>query len=453
MEIILLSGDSSKRLWPLSNGMRTKQFLQLLRRPDGQKESMVQRVVRQIEEASLSTSITIVAGATQRDSIESQLGTSVTMLTEPERRDTFPAILLAAAHLAMERGCSRDEVVVAMPCDTYTENSYFDKVHTMASLVEDNVAELVLMGIAPTNPSTKFGYVIPAASQDPDLPYRIVEQFVEKPHEEHAKELLSQQALWNGGVFAFRLGYMIDFLNRYLPVTRFAELLQRYAELPRISFDYEVAEKAPSAAMVLYDGQWKDLGTWEAMAEELPETVMGNVVVGADTTNNIIINELGLPIVCDGLNNAVVIAGHDGILVCSKEDSENIRTYVEPLNNRPMYEERRWGTYRVLDDTRYPTGEHALTKSITLKPGKHISYQIHHHRSEVWTFVEGEGLFVLNGKMRKVKAGDTVVIPVEHYHAIKALTELTFIEVQAGHPLIEEDIERFDWDWEQYTNQ
>ena len=104
MEIILLSGDSSKRLWPLSNGMRTKQFLQLLRRPDGQKESMVQRVVRQIEEASLSSSITIVACATQRDSIESQLGASVTMVTEPERRDTFPAIVLAAAHLAMESG-------------------------------------------------------------------------------------------------------------------------------------------------------------------------------------------------------------------------------------------------------------------------------------------------------------------------------------------------------------
>ena len=168
MEIILLSGDSSKRLWPLSNGMRTKQFLQLLRRPDGQKESMVQRVVRQIEEASLSTSITIVAGATQRDSIESQLGTSVTMLTEPERRDTFPAILLAAAHLAMERGCSRDEVVVAMPCDTYTENSYFDKVHTMASLVEDNVAELVLMGIQPTYPSEKYGYVVPKAEVYPE---------------------------------------------------------------------------------------------------------------------------------------------------------------------------------------------------------------------------------------------------------------------------------------------
>ena len=451
MEIILLSGDSSKRLWPLSNGMRTKQFLQLLRRPDGQKESMVQRVVRQIEEASLSSSITIVACATQRDSIESQLGASVTMVTEPERRDTFPAIVLAAAHLAMERGCSRDEVVVAMPCDAYTESSYFDKVHTMATLVENNVAELVLMGIAPTSPSTKFGYVIPAASEETNATCRIVEQFVEKPHEERAKELLAQQALWNGGVFAFRLGYMVDLLSRYLPVTSFTELCQRYAELPNISFDYEVAEKATSAAMVLYDGQWKDLGTWEAMAEELPETIMGNVVVGSDTKNIIIINELGLPIVCDGISNAVVIAGHDGILVCSKEDSENIRTYVEPLNNRPMYEERRWGTYRVLDDTRYPTGEHALTKSITLKPGKHISYQIHHHRSEVWTFVEGEGLFVLNGEMRKVKAGDTVVIPVEHYHAIKALTELTFIEVQAGHPLIEEDIERFDWDWNQYV--
>ena len=112
-----------------------------------------------------------------------------------------------------------------------------------------------------------------------------------------------------------------------------------------------------------------------------------------------------------------------------------------------MYEERRWGTYRVLDTSTYADGHQSLTKSITLNPGKNISYQLHHHRSEVWTFVEGEGIFVLDGVETKVKAGDTVIVPVEHLHAIKAITSLTFIEVQSGNPLIEEDIERFEWKW------
>ena len=149
----------------------------------------------------------------------------------------------------------------------------------------------------------------------------------------------------------------------------------------------------------------------------------------------------------DGLKDVVVAACPDGILVCSKEHSEEIKKSVENLTPRPMYEERRWGTYRVLDDSYYADGRHSLTKSITLKEGKNISYQIHHHRSEIWTFVQGEGIFVLDGQEQIVKAGDTVVIPVEHWHAIKALSELTFIEVQSGNPLIEEDIERTEWNW------
>ena len=113
-----------------------------------------------------------------------------------------------------------------------------------------------------------------------------------------------------------------------------------------------------------------------------------------------------------------------------------------------MYEERRWGTYRVIDDTQYEDGHHALTKSITMLPGRNVSYQLHHHRSETWTFVEGEGIFVLDGKVQHVKAGETVYIPKESKHTIKAITRLSFIEVQAGNPLIEEDIERADWDFE-----
>lgn len=137
----------------------------------------------------------------------------------------------------------------------------------------------------------------------------------------------------------------------------------------------------------------------------------------------------------------------DGILVCSKDYSENIKNAVENITPRPMYEECRWGTYRVLDVSTYKEGCCSLTKSVTLYPGKNISYKIHHHRSEVWTIVQGEGIFVKDGKEQIVKAGDTLIIPAGHLHAIKAITSLTFIEVQSGKSLIEEDVERFEWKW------
>lgn len=445
MQIILLSGGSGKRLWPLSNSTRSKQFLQLLQAPNGKKESMVQRVVRQIGESDMNASITIATSESQRDFIETQLGAVVDVVTEPERRDTFPAIALASAYLMSEKGCSRDEVVVVMPCDTYAQTEYFKAIADMAALVEQNVSELVLMGVDSTHPSTEFGYIVPVSSEI-ESSYKKVQCFVEKPKVEKAEELIKQGAYWNGGVFAFRLGYIQDIVDKYVQAQDFAELYHRFGELPKISFDYEVAEEAVSV-VVPYCGQWKDLGDWNALVEELPSAAMGNVILGKDVKDTTVINELSLPVVCDGVSNVVVAAGHDGVLVCSKESSEYIKQYVDPIHMRPMFEERRWGTYRVLDDARYADGSHSLTKNITLHPGKYISYQIHHHRTEVWTFVEGEGIFVLDGAVRRVKAGDTVVIPVEHYHSIKAITELSFIEVQMGNPLIEEDIERFDWDW------
>ena len=446
MQIILLSGGSGKRLWPLSNSTRSKQFLQLLQDPDGKKESMVQRVVRQIGESVLDASVTIATSASQRDFIETQLSATVDVVTEPERRETFPAIALSTSYLASQKGCQRDEIVVVMPCDTYTEARYFEKISQMSALVETEVADLVLMGVRTTHASADFGYILPFAT-DEEPSYMMVKRFTEKPTEKKAQELIRQGAYWNGGVFAFRLGYMLDIIAQYTSADTYTELREHYSELPKISFDYEVAEKATSMAVVPFDGKWKDLGDWNSLVRELPKATMGNVILGNDVEGTTVINELSLPVVCDGVKNIVVAAGHDGILVCSRESSEYIKQYVDPIHMRPMFEERRWGTYRVLDDTRYADGSHSLTKSITLHPGKYISYQIHHHRTEVWTFVEGEGIFVLDGTTRRVKAGDTVIIPVEHYHSIKALTELTFIEVQMGNPLIEEDIERFDWDW------
>ncbi len=447
MQLVLLSGGSGKRLWPLSNNARSKQFLPLLEKEDGTMESMVQRVVRQAKEAQLTDEITLATNASQLDIIINQLGESVSVVTEPERRDTFPAIALAASYLSLEKKCSDDEVVVIMPCDPYTELGYFQTISKMVECVEQNVADLVLMGITPTYPSEKYGYVIPESSEtlEPSETFKKVSRFTEKPSVEIAESFLKQGAYWNGGVFAFRLRYMMNIVRNYIQSESFKDTRNRYSEFPKISFDYEVAEKAESVAVVPFSGEWKDLGTWNTLTDELKQHVIGNAVMGAHCENTHVINELQHPIFVDGLKDVVVAACPDGILVCSKEYSEEIKKSVENLTSRPMYEERRWGTYRVLDDSYYADGRHALTKSITLKEGKNISYQLHHHRSETWTFVEGEGIFVLDGREQRVKAGDTVIIPVEHWHSIKALTELTFIEVQIGNPLIEEDIERKEW--------
>ena len=283
--------------------------------------------------------------------------------------------------------------------------------------------------------------MVPASGNENETFFR-VSRFTEKPTASVAEELLKEGVFWNGGVFAFRLGYMMDIVGKYIQSDSFEDIRNRYSEFPKISFDYEVAEKAKSVAVVPFSGQWKDLGTWNTLTGELHRPIIGNAVMGSHCENTHVINELQNPIYVDGLKDVVVAACPDGILVCGKEHSEEIKKAVENLTPRPMYEERRWGTYRVLDDSYYADGRHSLTKSITLKPGKNISYQIHHHRSEVWTFVEGEGIFVLDGKEQKVSAGDTVVIPVEHWHAIKAISQLTFIEVQSGNPLVEEDIER-----------
>lgn len=413
-------------------------------------ESMVQRVVRQAQNAKLTSDITLATNASQLDIITNQLGDTVSVVTEPERRDTFPAIALVASYLSLEKHCSEDEVVVIMPCDPYTEIGYFETIGRMVECVEQDFAELVLMGITPTYPSTKYGYVVPEnfhpEHSKGSLCYK-VSRFTEKPTVPIAEELLQQNALWNGGVFAFRLGYLMNIVHKHITSDSFEYTRARYREFPKISFDYEVAEKAQSVAVVPYTGEWKDLGTWNTLTDELKKPVMGNAVMGCHCENTHVINELKTPVFVDGLKDVVVAACPDGILVCGKNHTEDIKIAVENHTPRPMYEERRWGTCRVLDDSVYPDGNYALTKSISLKAGMSISYHVHYHSDETWTITQGEGIFVIDGVERRIKTGYTVHIPMGHLHAIKALSDLTFIEVQCGKHLIREDIERFELVW------
>lgn len=448
MKIIILSGGSGKRLWPLSNDARSKQFLKVLVSPDGSRESMIQRVVRMIRENELSDDITVSTGSAQKDIIQRQLGDGISIVSEPCRRDTWPAIALACSYLYAQ-GTPLSETVIVMPCDSFTEPEYFKAIANMAKAVENGYSDMVLMGIRPTYPSAQYGYIVPEQSEK-GAEVRKVAYFKEKPDPQIAEKLIEGGALWNGGVFAFSLGYVIEMASTLASEhesgsTLYRSMLDGFAHLPKISFDYAVVEKANSVATVEYSGQWKDLGTWNVLTEELKDNVNGNVIAVSCETSYII-NELDIPMVCMGADNMVIAATPDGILVSNRDMSEKLKDIVSPAK-RPMYEHRRWGKYKVIDNVEYPDGYCALTKRITLEPGKSISYQRHHHRSEIWTIIDGEGEVVLGDTRSPVKRGDVINIATGQMHALRAKTSLTFIEVQSGTKLIEEDIERFLYDW------
>ena len=438
MNIILLSGGSGKRLWPLSNDVRSKQFLKIFRRADGSKESMAMRMYRMIKEVDPKSTITIATSENQIPQIKAQLGEQVGISVEPTRRDTFPAIALAASYLK-KQGVGVDESIVVCPVDPYVESDYFECLKELSD--EAGKSNLTLMGIEPTYPSEKYGYIIPTSKEH----ISFVSEFKEKPTEEIAKRYIEQGALWNGGVFAFKLSYVLDISINLFGTDSYDELFRKYETLQKISFDYAVVEREKSINVIRFAGSWKDLGTWNTLTEAMDEQVSGNAV--ADCCDNThVVNELGIPVIAIGIKDAVIAATPDGILVSDKEKSPELKGFV--ADARPMYERRGWGEYRVLDYKVHQDQNNSLVKELILSAGEHISYQRHKHRTEVWTFTEGIGELIIDDVVKKVQRGDVAVIKAGVKHAIKGITELHIIEVQIGDDLIEEDIERLDWNWE-----
>ena len=445
MNIILLSGGSGKRLWPLSSETRSKQFLKVLRSPEGTHESMIQRVWRQIHKAIPDAHMIISTTDSQKETIRKQLGVQVDIALEPERRDTFPAIALAAVFLAMERGCGMDETVIVMPVDAYAEVGYFQTLLKMDRAVQSDAADMVLMGIRPTYPSSKYGYIVPEPVQTSGL--MRVASFSEKPEAKRAIELLDMGAFWNGGVFAFKMRYIMEIISRYIVPQGYQQLRENYGRLRKISFDYEIVERCRSIAMVPYYGMWKDLGTWNTLTDVMHDNNAGNVISGEGCSNTHIVNELDIPIIALGVCNTVVAAGPDGILISDKLASTQLKSYVEKIDQRPMYEERQWGNYKVLNYMRYQNGNHSLTKHLMILAGENLEYQMHKNRDEIWSIVDGRGDLLIDGHLRNVRCGDVAYITRGTLHSIRAITDIHLIEVQIGDELSEDDVENLAWDW------
>lgn len=423
MNIVLLSGGSGKRLWPLSNDIRSKQFIKIFKRDDGEYESMVQKVYRQILQVDPDAQVTIATSKSQVSAIHNQLGEEVGISIEPCRRDTFPAIVLATAYLHYIQLIPEDEAVVVCPVDPYVNDDYFEGLKLLSEQADKGEANIVLMGIEATYPSEKYGYIIP---EDKEAVSRVL-TFKEKPNYLMAQKYIEQGALWNGGVFAFKLRYVLDRAREFIDFTDYQDLFEKYESLPKTSFDYAVVEKEENIQVMRFHGEWKDLGTWNTLTEAMTESSIGEVIMDPTCENVHVINELNVPILAMGLNNVVISASPDGILISDKHQSSFIKPYVDGIDQQIMYAEKSWGSFRVLDV------EHdSLTIKVTLNPGHQMNYHSHLHRDEVWVVISGKGTTVVDGEKKEVSVGDVIKMRAGCRHTVIALTELKMVEVQLG---------------------
>ena len=423
MNIVLLSGGSGKRLWPLSNDIRSKQFIKLFKTETGDYESMVQRVYRQIRKVDAKATVTIATAKTQVSAIRNQLGDNVGISVEPCRRDTFPAIALATAYLTDVMGVSPEESVVVCPVDPYVNEDYFEALKGLSDQADKGEANLVLMGIEPTYPSEKYGYIIPESA---DQTAR-VKTFKEKPTADVAAEYIRQGALWNGGVFAYKLKYVLKRAHELIDFTDYHDLFSKYETLTKISFDYAVVEKEENIQVMRFAGQWMDLGTWNTLTEAMEEPVIGKGVLNDVCENVHIVNEMDVPILAMGLHDVVISASPEGILVSDKEQSSYIKPFVDKFVQQTMFAEKSWGSFRVLD-----VESGSMTIKVTLNPGHSMNYHSHQYRDEVWVVVAGEGRTIVDGMEQKVRAGDVITMQAGCRHTVFADTELKLIEVQLG---------------------
>lgn len=434
MNIVLLSGGSGKRLWPLSNDIRSKQFIKIFRTEDGQYESMVQRVFRQIRRADPEAAVTIATSRTQVSAIRNQLGENIGISVEPCRRDTFPAIALVTAYLTDVQGVDPEETVVVCPVDPYVQDDYFEALKDLSQQAQKGEANLVLMGIEPTYPSEKYGYIIPKTQEKTAE----VATFKEKPTAAVAQEYIRQGALWNGGVFAYKLKYVLQKAHELVDFSDYQDLYAKYDTLTKISFDYAVVEKEEKIQVMRFGGQWKDLGTWNTLTEAMEGSAVGDAILNETCSNVHIINELKVPVLAMGLHDVVISASPEGILVSDKEQSSYIKPFVDQIDQQVMFAEKSWGSFRVLD-----VEAESLTIKVTLNPGHSMNYHSHRNRDEVWVVTSGVGHTIVDGMLQKVRPGDVITMEAGCRHTVVAESELKLVEVQLGKEISVHDKQKY----------
>ncbi|OJG98708.1 mannose-1-phosphate guanylyltransferase [Enterococcus termitis] len=308
---------------------------------------MVQRVWRQIESINLHDDTFIATSSNQEAILKKQLEIGDNqIIVEPSKRDTFAAIALASSYLYSKLGVSKDEVVIISPVDPYVTETFFSAFLKLEQLLLESDFTIGLIGIEPTLPSEKYGYIVPLKENSCEI-----SEFVEKPNKDYAKKLIDKGAMWNAGVFAFKISTILNILVEKNITVDYDELLLNYEQLPKNSFDYEVVEKQENIGYLKYSEYWKDLGTWNTLTDEMSVNKVGNMIEMIDSPNTHVLNELDIPVAVLDIPNAVVSVSSDGILVSSKEESPRVKEIPKTFFQKKAYSEELWGTKKQLTFT------------------------------------------------------------------------------------------------------
>ncbi|WP_410511347.1 sugar phosphate nucleotidyltransferase [Paenibacillus sp. BR2-3] len=435
MHTILLCGGSGQRLWPLSNHIRSKMFLELLPSPGGGRESMIGRVSRQLVRKGLGSSALFVTHKDQLGLTRRYTKDCFPVIGEPYKRGTFTAAALGAVYLHSTGQAKLDETICVAPADMFADDDFFEHFRVFPDILKTSQADIALLGTRPTHPSDQYGYIVPGLAASSE--YSSVIRFEEKPVKLRAQALIQDNALWNCGVFAFSLRFILSYLDQMGLPTDFAELTAQYPALPVRSFDKEVVERTPNIAVIRHEGEWRDLGSWTSLTEQLHETVIGKGGIRGESRNTNIVNELDAPLYVLGVSDIVAVASPDGILIASKETANGIKEILGGSSVYPVYGETIWGSYSVLD--RSGSELHAvLTIKLAILSDHHTKELFSRDCSKVWTVVSGDGDVILNGSAYPARVGDVFSIAAGVRHEIRAFTAMEWIEVRIGKERVDE---------------
>lgn len=463
---VLLCGGSGTRLWPLSRQSYPKQFSRLIG-----DHSLFQSSVHRLSGPGFAAPL-IVTGDPFRFIVTEQLAaieqTAQAILIEPEGRNTAPAVLAAALWLSAQ---DPDALMLVAPSDHIIPASEHFREAVFAAVPRAQAGDLVTFGIAPTHPETGYGYLelAPGSDRTANAPQPLA-RFVEKPDLTQAMELLEAGTfLWNAGIFLFSASAIISAFEAHAPdildgvrtaltqvqtdlgFTRLGS--DPWDALENISIDYAIMERAENLVVMPFDGDWSDLGGWDAVWKHSGPDADGNVAgqnaTAIDCRNTLLRSEAdSLEVVGIGLEDIVAVAMPDAVLVARRSDGQRVKEAVAALKSKSApqatsfpVDHRPWGWFESL-----VIGNRFQVKRIVVHPGAALSLQSHHHRAEHWVIVQGTAKVTVGETVSLLSENQSIYIPLGEKHRLEnpGKLDMVLIEVQTGSYLKEDDIIRYE---------
>jgi len=463
---VILAGGIGSRFWPLSRSTTPKQLLSVVG-----DESLLQATIKRLNPLIPPEKVFVVTNEEQAELIRIHLsyeGESLSpgYIVEPMGRNTAPAIGLAALRLYE---IDPEAVMAVLPADHIIRDNENFRDHLVKGADLARKGHLVTFGVIPTTPETGYGYIKSGAALEGEVgPAFKVERFVEKPDKERAEVYLAEGGYyWNSGIFLWKVNRILEEIKLHLPRTfeclmdirDGVDMSGAYEGMDAISIDNGILEKADDVAVIPADFNWSDMGSWNSFGEILGPDRDGNVVKGRVVnlgSSNSVIFGCNRVVAAIGLKDMILVDTPDATLVCPKERAQDVKAVVEVLKEKGYTEHavhrttrRPWGSYTVLEK-----GPGYKIKKIVVKPGQRLSLQLHHRRSEHWVVLKGRARVRRGEDVRIVSVNESLDIPVGVKHRLDNPddTPLEIIEVQNGSYLEEDDIIRFDDDFQRETS-